>query len=229
MYKILIIEDDRSILKAVEANLVGEGYEVETVMDGLTGLERASDPSQDLILLDLMLPKLPGEEICRRLRQNGITTPILFLTAKNEEEHRIAGFELGADDYVAKPFSIRELLGRIQAILRRAAGQKHLLAHYHFADVALDFVKMEARKGDEPVVLTTREFAILRLMVSNKGVVISRDRLLNEVWGYDAYPSTRTVDNQIVKLRQKLEDDPENPRFILTVRGTGYKFVGENT
>jgi DNA-binding response OmpR family regulator len=228
MYKILIIEDDRSILKAVEANLVGEGYEVETAMDGLTGLERASDPSQDLILLDLMLPKLPGEEICRRLRQNGITTPILFLTAKNEEEHRIAGFELGADDYVAKPFSIRELLGRIQAILRRAAGQKHLLAHYHFADVALDFVKMEARKGDEPVVLTTREFAILRLMVSNKGVVISRDRLLNEVWGYDAYPSTRTVDNQIVKLRQKLEDDPENPRFILTVRGTGYKFVGEN-
>ena len=228
MYKILIIEDDRSILKAVEANLVGEGYEVETAMDGLTGLERASDPSQDLILLDLMLPKLPGEDICRRLRQNGITTPILFLTAKNEEEHRIAGFELGADDYVAKPFSIRELLGRIQAILRRAAGQKHLLAHYHFADVALDFVKMEARKGDKPVVLTTREFAILRLMVSNKGVVISRDRLLNEVWGYDAYPSTRTVDNQIVKLRQKLEDDPENPRFILTVRGTGYKFVGEN-
>ena len=227
MYKILIIEDDRSILKAVETNLVGEGYEVETAMDGMTGLERASDPSQDLILLDLMLPKLPGEEICRRLRQNGITTPILFLTAKNEEEHRIAGFELGADDYVAKPFSIRELLGRIQAILRRAAGQKHLLAHYHFADVALDFVKMEARKGDEPVVLTTREFAILRLMMSNKGVVISRDRLLNEVWGYDAYPSTRTVDNQIVKLRQKLEDDPENPRFILTVRGTGYKFVGE--
>ena len=229
MYKVLIIEDDRAILKAVEANLLGEGYEVETATDGMTGLERASDPSQDLILLDLMLPKMPGEEICRRLRQNGITTPILFLTAKNEEEHRIAGFELGADDYVAKPFSLRELLGRIQAILRRAAGQKHLLAHYHFADVALDFVKMEARKGDQRVVLTTREFAILRLMVSNKGVVVSRDRLLNEVWGYDAYPSTRTVDNQIVKLRQKLEDEPENPRFILTIRGTGYKFVGENT
>ncbi|MCI0620246.1 MAG: response regulator transcription factor [Acidobacteria bacterium] len=226
MYKILIIEDDRAIAKAVETNLAAEGYEVETAIDGVSGLERASDPSQDLILLDLMLPKLPGEEICRRLRHNGITTPILFLTAKSEEEHRIAGFELGADDYVAKPFSIRELLGRIQAILRRAAGQKHLLAHYHFADVALDFVKMEARKGDQPVVLTTREFAILRLMVSNKGVVMSRDRLLNEVWGYDAYPTTRTVDNQIVKLRQKLEDDPENPRFILTVRGTGYKFVG---
>jgi DNA-binding response OmpR family regulator len=226
MYKILIIEDDRSILKAVQTTLVGEGYEVETASDGVTGLERASDPSQDLILLDLMLPKLAGEEICRRLRQNGITTPILFLTAKNEEEHRIAGFELGGDDYVAKPFSIRELLGRIQAILRRAAGQKHLLAHYRFADVALDFVKMEAAKAGQPVVLTTREFAILRLMVSNKGVVISRDRLLNEVWGYDVYPSTRTVDNQIVKLRQKLEDDPENPRIILTIRGTGYKFVG---
>lgn len=226
MYKVLIIEDDRAIAKAVATNLRAEGYAVETAQDGITGLERASDPSQDLILLDLMLPKLPGEEICRKLRQNGITTPILFLTAKNEEEHRIAGFELGADDYVAKPFSIRELLGRIQAILRRAAGQKHLLAHYHFADVSLDFVKMEARKGDKPVTLTTREFAILRLMVSNKGVVISRDRLLNEVWGYDVFPTTRTVDNQIVKLRQKLEDDPENPCFILTVRGTGYKFVG---
>jgi DNA-binding response OmpR family regulator len=226
MYKILIIEDDRAIVKALEANLRTEGYEVETAMDGAAGLERAADPSQDLILLDLMLPKLPGEEICRRLRQNGVTTPILFLTAKTEEEHRITGFELGADDYVAKPFSIRELLGRIQAILRRAAGQKHLLAHYHFADVSLDFVKMEARKGDRSLILTTREFAILRLMVSNKGVVISRDRLLNEVWGYDAYPTNRTVDNQIVKLRQKLEDDPENPRFILTVRGTGYKFVG---
>jgi DNA-binding response OmpR family regulator len=226
MYKILIVEDDRSILKALETNLQAEGYEVETATDGLTGLARATDPSQDLILLDLMLPKMPGEEICRRLRQSGTATPILFLTAKNEEEHRIAGFELGADDYVSKPFSIRELLGRIQAILRRAAGQKHLLAHYHFADVSLDFVKMEARKGNQPVILTTREFAILRLMVSNKGVVISRDRLLNEVWGYDAYPTTRTVDNQIVKLRQKLEDDPETPRYILTVRGSGYKFVG---
>ncbi len=226
MYKILIIEDDRAILKAVESNLLAEGYQVESATDGMTGLDRARDPSQDLILLDLMLPRLPGEEVCRRLRQEGITTPILFLTAKSEEEHRIAGFELGADDYVAKPFSIRELLGRIQAILRRAAGQKHLLAHFHFGDVSLDFVKMEAHRGDQNIILTTRELAILRLMVSNKGVVISRDRLLNEVWGYDAYPTTRTVDNQIVKLRQKLEADPENPQHILTVRGTGYKFVG---
>ena len=225
MYKILIIEDDRAILKALESNLRSEGYEVETATDGQTGLDRARDPSQDLILLDLMLPRRPGEEICRTLRREGITTPVLFLTAKNEEEHRVAGFELGADDYVSKPFSIRELLGRIQAILKRAAGQKHLLAHFHFGKVSLDFVKMEARRGDQPITLTTREFAILRLMVSNKGVVIPRDRLLDEVWGYEAYPTTRTVDNQIVKLRQKLEDDPENPRHILTVRGTGYKFV----
>jgi DNA-binding response OmpR family regulator len=225
MYKILIIEDDRAILKALESNLRSEGYEVETATDGQTGLDRARDPSQDLILLDLMLPRMPGEEICRTLRREGITTPVLFLTAKNEEEHRVAGFELGADDYVSKPFSIRELLGRIQAILKRAAGQKHLLAHFHFGKVSLDFVKMEARRGDQPITLTTREFAILRLMVSNKGVVIPRDRLLDEVWGYEAYPTTRTVDNQIVKLRQKLEDDPENPRHILTVRGTGYKFV----
>ena len=225
MYKILSIEDDRAILKALESNLRSEGYEVETATDGQTGLDRARDPSQDLILLDLMLPRRPGEEICRTLRREGITTPVLFLTAKNEEEHRVAGFELGADDYVSKPFSIRELLGRIQAILKRAAGQKHLLAHFHFGKVSLDFVKMEARRGDQPITLTTREFAILRLMVSNKGVVIPRDRLLDEVWGYEAYPTTRTVDNQIVKLRQKLEDDPENPRHILTVRGTGYKFV----
>lgn len=225
MYKILVIEDDRPISKALETNLRTEGYDVEVVMEGRLGLDRARDPSHDLILLDLMLPNLPGEEICRTLRQEGITTPILFLTAKGEEEHRVAGFELGADDYVSKPFSIRELLGRIQAILKRAAGQKHLLAHYHFGSVAVDFVKMEAQRGKEAIVMTTREFAILRLMVSNKGVVISRDRLLNEVWGYEAYPTTRTVDNQIVKLRQKLEDDPENPRHILTIRGTGYKFV----
>jgi DNA-binding response OmpR family regulator len=226
MYKILIIEDDRAILKALESNLKAEGYEIESAIDGPTGLDRARDPSQDLILLDLMLPRLPGEEICRTLRQEGVTTPILFLTAKGEEEQRVAGFELGADDYVSKPFSMRELLGRIQAILKRAAGQKHLLAHYRFGDVSVDFVKMEVHRGDRIVFLTTRELAILRLMVSNKGVVISRDRLLNEVWGYEAYPTTRTVDNQIVKLRQKLEADPENPQHILTVRGTGYKFMG---
>jgi DNA-binding response OmpR family regulator len=225
MYKILIIEDDRAILQALEANLKAEGYQVESATDGLSGLERARDPSQDLVLLDLMLPRLSGEQICQTLRQEGVTTPILFLTAKGEEEQRVAGFELGADDYVSKPFSMRELLGRIQAILKRAAGQKHLLAHYRFGNVAVDFVKMEVRRGKETVFLTTRELAILRLMVSNKGVVISRDRLLNEVWGYDAYPTTRTVDNQIVKLRQKLEENPEDPQHILTVRGTGYKFV----
>ena len=226
MYKILIVEDDQAILKALESNLKSEGYEIESATEGPTGLDRARDPSQDLILLDLMLPRLSGEEICQTLRREGVTTPILFLTAKGDEEQRVAGFELGADDYVSKPFSMRELLGRIQAILKRAAGQKHLLAHYRFGDVSVDFVKMEVRRGDQIVFLTTRELAILRLMVSNKGVVISRDRLLNEVWGYEAYPTTRTVDNQIVKLRQKLESDPENPEHILTVRGTGYKFSG---
>ena len=226
MYKILIIEDDRAILKALEANLKAEGYQVESATDGVSGLDRARDPSQDLVLLDLMLPRLSGEQICQTLRQEGVTTPILFLTAKGEEEQRVAGFELGADDYVSKPFSMRELLGRIQAILKRAAGQKHLVAHYRFGDVSVDFLKMEVRRGQKTVFLTTRELAILRLMVSNKGVVISRDRLLNEVWGYEAYPTTRTVDNQIVKLRQKLEENPEDPQHILTVRGTGYKFVG---
>ncbi|MEW5979897.1 MAG: response regulator transcription factor [Acidobacteriota bacterium] len=225
MYKVLVIEDDRAIAKALETNLRAEGYEVETVQDGLRGLDRARDPTQDLILLDLMLPKLAGEEICKTLRHEGITTPILFLTAKNTEEERVTGFELGADDYVSKPFSIRELLGRVQAILKRSAGKKYLVAHCRIGSTTVDFVKMEVQRGDELIPLTTRELAILRLMVSNEGVVISRDRLLNEVWGYDAYPTTRTVDNQIVKLRQKIEEDPENPRHILTVRGTGYKFV----
>jgi DNA-binding response OmpR family regulator len=225
LYKILVIEDDQAILTALESNLRSEGYQVETATDGVTGLERSRDPSQDLILLDLLLPKLPGEEICRRLRHDGITTPILVLTAKDEEHQRIAGFELGADDYVSKPFSMREVLVRIQAILKRAAGQKHLLAHYQFGGVSLDFVKMEARRGSQPFPLTTRELLILRLMVSNKGVVISRERLLNEIWGYSDYPITRTVDNHICWLRKKLEKDPKNPGHILSVRGTGYKFV----
>jgi len=225
MYKVLVIEDDRAISKALETNLRSEGYTVETVTDGVSGLERSQDPSQDLILLDLMLPKLPGQEICRKLRHKGITTPIVILTAHGEEHHRVKGFELGADDYVSKPFSIRELLGRIQAILKRAAGQKHLLAHYHFGNVSLDFVKMDVRRGGEPISLTTRELLILRLMVSNKGVVVSRARLLQEVWGYEPDAITRTVDNQMFKLRQKLEEDPENPRHLLTIRGTGYKFV----
>src|SRR5262249_187547 len=147
MYKILIIEDDRAILKALEANLKAEGYQVESATDGVSGLDRARDPSQDLVLLDLMLPRLSGEQICQTLRQEGVTTPILFLTGKGDEEERVGGFELGADDYVSKPFSMRELLGRIQAILKRAAGQKHLVAHYHFGDVSVDFLKMEVRRG----------------------------------------------------------------------------------
>ena len=223
---VLIIDDEEEIRESIEMLLNSEGLSTDTAASGEEGLRKIEENLYDAVLLDLMLPKLPGEAICRTLRQEGITTPILFLTAKGEEQHRVAGFELGADDYVSKPFSIRELLGRIQAILKRAAGQKHLLAHFRFGNVSLDFVKMEARRGNQPITLTTRELAILRLMVSNKGVVISRDRLLNEVWGYEAYPSTRTVDNQIVKLRQKLEEDPENPQHIVTVRGTGYKFVG---
>jgi DNA-binding response OmpR family regulator len=225
LYKILVIEDDHAILTALESSLRSEGYQVETATDGVSGLDRSRDPSQDLILLDLLLPRLPGEEICRRLRHDGITIPILVLTAKDEEHHRIEGFEYGADDYVSKPFSMREVLARIQAILKRAAGQKHLLGHYQFGSISVDFVKMEARRGGQPVALTTRELDILRLMVSNKGVVISRERLLREVWGYTAYPMTRTVDNHIFWLRRKLGEDSENPRHILTVRGTGYKFL----
>lgn len=225
MYKILVIEDDREILKALELNLRCEGYEVETATDGVKGLELSLDPSQDVILLDLMLPRLPGEAICRKIRQDGITTPILVLTAKGEEHHRIKGFELGVDEYVCKPFSMRELLGRIQAILKRTAGQKQLLRHYHFGDISLDFLKMEARRGKELIALSRLQMLILRLMISNKGVVISRERLLSEVWDYEYLPTTRTVDTQICWLRQKLEAEPDSPKHILTVKRAGYKFV----
>ena len=215
MYKILIIEDDRSILKAVEANLVGEGYEVETAMDGLTGLERASDPSQDLILLDLMLPKLPGEEICLRLRQNGITTPILFLTAKNEEEHRIAGFELGADDYVAKPFHLEEVLARIRALLRRSAG--HAQSELTCGPVSLDTRTGRVSVSGNPIKMTSHEYRLLSYLMHHTGRVVSRTELVEHLYDQDFDRDSNTIEVFVGRIRKKLDVD-----IIQTVRGLGY-------
>jgi DNA-binding response OmpR family regulator len=210
-------------------NFEFEGYEVLTASDGVTGLERARASKPDLVILDIMLPKLSGLEVCKALRgegfDKGFDKPIVMLTARGQEIDKVVGLELGADDYVTKPFSIRELLARVRAILRRTEGSKKRLARYRFADVELDFEVYRAKKGEEPLDLSPREFELLRYLIERKGETVSREKLLEDVWGYESYPSTRTVDTHIAKLRAKIGDSGSEPRFILTIHGTGYKFV----
>jgi DNA-binding response OmpR family regulator len=224
--RILVVEDEPAILRGLQDNLRIESFEVLTASDGETGYKLALESKPDLIILDLMLPKLSGYEICRKLRGNGINTPILILTARGEEADRVLGLDLGADDYVTKPFSIRELLARVRALLRRAhtVTPSETMQQLRFSGAFLDFQKYEATKDGQPVDLTRKEFGIVRFLASRPDVVVSRDELLNEVWGYDAYPTTRTVDNHIASLRAKLEPDAANPKHFLTVHGVGYKF-----
>jgi DNA-binding response OmpR family regulator len=226
MTKILIIEDEESILMPLEDNLKLEGYEVSCARDGLEGLSMAVEHSFDLIVLDIMLPGMDGFEVCKRLRQGRVMTPILMLTAKSQEIDKVLGLELGADDYVTKPFSPRELLARIKAILRRGSALDRGVDFYRFDDIELDFVKYEARKKGRPVPLTALEFALLRFLVQNKGRVVHRNEVLDGVWGKDVYVDARTVDKHISLLRKKFEDDPQEPKYILGVRGIGYKFTG---
>ena len=193
--------------------------------DGESGYALIREKKPDLIVLDLMLPKLSGYEICRKVRAGGIHTPILMLTARGEEADRVLGLDLGADDYVAKPFSIRELLARIRAILRRSEPAKSMPDELRFDDVAVNFLSYEAHKGGQRLEMTRKEFQILRLLASRAGEVVTRDELLNEVWGVENYPTTRTVDNHIAGLRAKIEADPAEPRRLRTVHGVGYKFV----
>jgi len=224
--RILVVEDDRAILRGLKDNLEIESYEVITATDGEEGYRLIEEGQPDLILLDLMLPGLSGYELCRKVREQGLTTPILMLTARGEEGDRVLGLDLGADDYVTKPFSIRELLARIRALLRRSESPAAALPdRLHFDDVVVDFRRYEARKGDTHLQLTRKEFAVLRLLAARTGEVVTRDELLNEVWGYDNYPSTRTVDNHLAGLRAKLEANAAEPRHLLTVHGVGYKFV----
>ncbi|MGD0015091.1 MAG: response regulator transcription factor [Bryobacteraceae bacterium] len=225
MSVILAIEDDPAILRGLADNLRLESYEVLTATDGETGYRLIREKHPDLIILDLMLPKLSGYEICRKVRTEGIETPILMLTARGEEADRVLGLDLGADDYVAKPFSIRELLARIRAILRRAQPAKALPDELRFDDVVVNFVSYEVQKGGQPLEMTRKEFQLLRLLASRAGEVVTRDDLLNEVWGYENYPTTRTVDNHIAGLRAKLEREPADPQHLRTVHGVGYKFV----
>ena len=225
MTRILVVEDDPAILRGLADNLKYETYEVVTATDGEAGYRLAREKRPDLIILDLLVPRMSGYEMCRKLREGQVTTPILMLTARGEEADRVLGLDLGADDYVTKPFSVRELLARVRALLRRAHPPTSLPDALRFADVEIDFRRYEAKKADEPLELTRKEYGVLRLLAARPGEVVTRDELLNEVWGYENNPTTRTVDNHIASLRAKLEDDPSGPRHIHTVHGVGYKFV----
>jgi DNA-binding response OmpR family regulator len=224
MSRVLVVEDDPAILRGLADNLRFESHEVLTATDGETGYRLAREKRPEVVVLDLMLPRMSGYEVCRKLRADGLQIPILVLTARGDEADRILGLDLGADDYVTKPFSVRELLARIRAVLRRAHPLKTMPDELNFADVAIDFRKYEARKGDRTLDLTRKEFGILRLLAARAGDVVTRDALLNEVWGYDSSPTTRTVDTHVASLRAKIGDDPEKPR-LQTVHGVGYKWV----
>ena len=224
MEKILVVEDDRTLYKPLEHAFEAEGYSPEFVGDGAAGLEAFRAVAPVLVILDLKLPKVHGREVCRTIKKESPNVPIIVLSASIDEVDKVLLLELGADDYVTKPFSPKELMARVHAVLRRVRGPK-VAETYAFDDVAVDFAKMELTRKGEPLTLTTQEFKILKYFVANPERVISRDELLNQVWGYNCYPTTRTVDNHIMKLRQKLESDPLNPTHFRTVHGAGYKFV----
>jgi len=226
MHKILIVEDEEDLARGLEINLKREGYEVLKAARGDGVLALVLRESPDLILLDVMLPGENGLDVCRELRRKGLEMPIIMFSAKGEEVDRVVGLEVGADDYVTKPFSVRELLARIAVRLRRQGPHDPGLARYHFADVELDFDKFTATRDGKPLDLTPKEFEILRFFIRHRGAALTRERMLNDVWGYEKYPTTRTVDTHILKLRQKLEPDPAKPRYILSIYGEGYKFVG---
>lgn len=221
---ILVVEDDPRIQKALRRLFVAEGYEVESALDGKTGFELFMSSKPGAVLLDLMLPKISGRDLCRKMKGSSPDTPVLVLSAVAEVADKVLLLELGADDYVTKPFSPRELLARVQAAMRRASRVRPdgMVA---FGDVTVDFAKMSIHRADRTVTLTAHEFKLLRFFIENAERVLTREELLNEVWGYISYPSTRTVDNQILKLRQKLEADPANPTHFRTIHGAGYKFV----
>jgi two-component system alkaline phosphatase synthesis response regulator PhoP len=226
MTRILVIEDEPQMLLGLRDNLELEGYEVQTAGDGEEGLARATSFSPDLVILDVMLPKKNGFDVCRELRARSNATPIVMLTARSAETDKVLGLELGADDYVTKPFSITELLARVRAVLRRSGTQKPPVDLVKIGDIEIDFKLHQARRGKSRVEFTAREFDLLRYFVLHTGQVVTREQILNEVWGYEEFPTTRTIDNFVAKLRQKIERAPHAPEHILTIHGSGYKFVG---
>jgi DNA-binding response OmpR family regulator len=227
MMKILIIEDEPSMQLGLRDNLEMEGYSADVAGDGETGLSKLKTDLYDLVLLDVMLPKLSGFDVCRAARATGVKTPIILLTAKGEEIDKVIGLELGADDYITKPFSVRELLARIKAILRRTQDESAIKtkSKVHIGRLLVDFTLLQAEENQEEVKLSHKEFEILSFLFKNKNQTVSRYDLLENVWGYEEQITTRTVDNFILRLRQKVEVNPNQPKVILTVHGSGYKLI----
>jgi DNA-binding response OmpR family regulator len=227
MTRILVVEDEPGIALGLEDDLKIEGYEVEVAGDGITALRRARETAFDLIVLDVMLPGKDGFDVCRELRRGGQRTPILMLTAKAQEAEKVLGLELGADDYMTKPFGTRELRARIRALLRRAGGEpQDEPTSYCFGDIEVDFRRGELRRGGKAVELTPIEFKLLDVFIRARGRVLSRDQLMDAAWGHDTFASARVVDNHIANLRKKIEPDPAQPRYLRNVRGLGYRFDG---
>ena len=224
--KILIIEDEEDLVKGLKLNLAYEGYEVDWAYDGAEGLRKSLEETPDLIILDIMLPKMNGLDVCRELRQKNIGIPIIMLTAKGEEVDKVVGLEIGADDYMTKPFSIHELLARLKAHLRREKREvKSVPDVYCFGDIEIDFTRFKVRRKGKEADLTSLENEILKYFIAHKGEVVTRGSLLDKIWGYEKYPTTRTIDNHILKLRKKIEEDPAHPEHILSVYGEGYRFM----
>jgi DNA-binding response OmpR family regulator len=225
---ILLVEDDESILFGLQDILESEGYQISTASNGIDGLKLATEKSIDLLVLDIMLPGMNGLEICKRIKKKKLMLPIIMLTAKSSEMDKISGLDYGADDYITKPFSLSELLARIRAILRRAYPEENILTHYSFGNVTLDFTKMEAFVNDREVKFTRKEFAILEYFINREGEVVHRHDLLNNIWGYDKIPTTRTVDTFILEIRKKIEKIPSKPTHIISISGVGYRFISGN-
>ena len=225
MKKILIVEDEDLIRMGLEDDFSLEGYSVETAEDGLTGYHKAKDPELDIIILDIMLPEMNGFDVCKKLRRDGIDTPIIMLTAKGQEIDRVVGLEVGADDYVVKPFSPRELQARVKAVLRRIEKKDKPAVEniFKYDDLEVNFSSYECWKKGQKVLLTTHQIDILKFMVDNRGRVITRDELLDNVWGKDVIVSPRTIDAHFANLRKLIEDNPNKPKLIVSVRGVGYK------
>ncbi len=221
---IAIIEDDESVRRSLELNFQVEGFQTVSAEDGEQGIELVAKETPDLIVLDVMMPKKDGLQACKELREKGVSTPIILLTARSAEVDKVLGLDLGADDYLAKPFGIRELIARVRALLRRSMSTSEVDT-VQFDDVVIDFKAYKAERNQVPLELSAREYRLLKYLVGKQNSVVTRDELLDEVWGYNSYPTTRTVDNHIARLRQKIEPNIEEPSRIVTVHGVGYKFV----